>query len=77
MTVAREPSPGAAPPSPALFADVVGQADAVGHLLAAARRPVHAYLLVGPPGLGQQALVRGFAAALSVPPWGVWGVRGL
>jgi len=53
-----------------LFADVVGQADAVGQLLAAARRPVHAYLLVGPPGLGQQALVRGFAAALLCPRGG-------
>ena len=57
-------------PSPALFAGVVGQADAVSQLRAAARRPVHAYLLVGPPGLCQQELVRGFAAALLCPSGG-------
>ena len=57
-------------PSPALFADVVGQAAAVAQLRASARRPVHAYLLVGPPGLGQGALARGFAAALLCPDGG-------
>lgn len=51
-------------PASTLFAAVVGQDDAVSQLVAAARRPVHAYLLVGPPGLGQRALARGFAAAL-------------
>jgi DNA polymerase-3 subunit delta' len=35
-----------------------------------ARQPVHAYLLVGPPGVGQRALVRGFAAALLCPTGG-------
>ncbi len=54
-------------PVASLFADVVGQADAVAQLRAAGRRPVHAYLLVGVPGLGQRALVRGFAAALLCP----------
>ena len=54
-------------PAASLFADVVGQADAVAQLRAAARRPVHAYLLVGLPGLGQRSLVRGFAAALLCP----------
>jgi DNA polymerase-3 subunit delta' len=53
-----------------LFAGVVGQADAVSQLRAAARRPVHAYLLVGPLGLCQQELVRGFAAALLCPSGG-------
>jgi DNA polymerase III subunit delta' len=43
---------------------VVGQPDAVRQLAAAARRPVHAYLLVGPPGSGKLALAQGFAAAL-------------
>ncbi|HUY22379.1 MAG TPA: hypothetical protein VMV22_08555 [Acidimicrobiales bacterium] len=57
-------------PAASLFADVVGQADAVAHLRAAGRRPVHAYLLVGQPGLGQRALVRGFAAALLCPHGG-------
>jgi DNA polymerase-3 subunit delta' len=57
-------------PAPELFADVVGQADAVAQLRAAGRAPVHAYLLVGPPGLSQKPLVRGFAAALLCPRGG-------
>jgi DNA polymerase-3 subunit delta' len=51
-------------PSLSLFSGVVGQHDAVEQLRAGARRPVHAYLVVGPPGLCQTELVRGFAAAL-------------
>ncbi len=43
---------------------VVGQAAAVAELRAAARAPVHAYLLVGPRGSGKRALARAFAAAL-------------
>lgn len=58
------------PPVSALFADVVGQGDAVAQLRAAGRQPVHAYLLVGQPGLGQRSLVRGFAAALLCPRGG-------
>jgi DNA polymerase III subunit delta' len=57
-------------PARALFDDVVGQPQAVSLLRTAARRPVHAYLVVGPPGLGQRALVRGFAAALLCPDGG-------
>jgi len=57
-------------PVSALFDDVVGQEAAVAQLRAAARRPVHAYMLVGPPGVGQRALVRGFAAALLCPSGG-------
>jgi len=57
-------------PAASLFADVVGQADAIAQLRGAARRPVHAYLLVGHPGLGQRSLVRGFAAALLCPQGG-------
>jgi DNA polymerase-3 subunit delta' len=57
-------------PVRALFDDVVGQDEAVEQLRAAARRPVHAYLLLGPPGVGQRALVRGFAAALLCPNGG-------
>jgi DNA polymerase-3 subunit delta' len=60
----------ASPPSPELFAGVVGQRDVISQLRAAARRPVHAYLLVGPPGLGQQELSRGFTAALLCPSGG-------
>ncbi len=54
----------AEPPAQKLFAGVVGQREAVEQLRSAARRPVHAYMLVGPPGLCQQELVRGFAASL-------------
>ncbi|MBK9180252.1 MAG: hypothetical protein IPM45_11950 [Acidimicrobiales bacterium] len=55
---------GAERPAPSLFAPVVGQPDAVARLRAAVARPVHAYLLVGPPGSGRLAAARGFAAAL-------------
>ncbi len=47
-----------------LYADVVGQDQAVGALRAATRAPVHAYLLVGPPGSGKRAAARSFAASL-------------
>ncbi len=57
-------------PSPALFAEVVGQERAVAQLSAAARRPVHAYLLHGPPGSGKRAAARALAAALLCPRGG-------
>ncbi|HET6729244.1 MAG TPA: hypothetical protein VFG96_07475 [Jiangellaceae bacterium] len=44
--------------------DVVGQPGAVRHLVAASRDPVHAYLLVGPPGSGKRSVARAFAASL-------------
>jgi DNA polymerase III subunit delta' len=44
--------------------DVVDQAAAIRQLEAASRGPVHAYLLVGPPGSGRRALARGFAAKI-------------
>ena len=44
--------------------DVVGQDAAVRQLEAAAREPVHAYLLLGPPGSGKRSLARAFAGAL-------------
>src|SRR4051794_41890562 len=53
-----------------LFADVVGQDRAVAELRAAAAKPVHAYLLVGPPGTGKRAAARSFAAALLCPNGG-------
>jgi DNA polymerase-3 subunit delta' len=49
---------------PELFADVPAQPEAVAALEAAAHRPVHAYLFVGPPGTGKMAAARSFAAAL-------------
>lgn len=64
------PAPVAERPVPELFADVVGQPAAVAALRAAARRPVHAYLVVGPAGTGAGPLVRGFAAALLCPDGG-------
>ncbi len=57
-------------PSADLFKVVAGQKDAITALCAAAGKPVHAYLLVGPPGLQQREVVRGFAAALLCPDGG-------
>ena len=53
-------------PAPTIdvWAGVVGQPHAVAELRAAAREPVHAYLLVGPRGSGKRSLARAFAAAL-------------
>ena len=53
-----------------LFADVPGQARAVAALRAAARRPVHAYLLTGPAGTGKAAAAVSFAAMLLCPSGG-------
>jgi len=47
-----------------LWDEVVGQPHAVAQLQAAARSPVHAYLLVGPEGSGKRAAARAFAAEL-------------
>ncbi|MCL4433481.1 MAG: hypothetical protein M1399_01725 [Actinobacteria bacterium] len=57
-------------PSPVLFDKVCGQQKAVDLLRASARRPVHAYLLLGPSGLGQRELWRGFAASILCPQGG-------
>lgn len=43
---------------------VPGHADVVAQLQAATRRPVHAYLLAGPPGAGARAAATAFAASL-------------
>ncbi len=48
----------------------MGQSGAVSHLISAARRPVHAYLLHGPPGSGKRAAARALAAALLCPDGG-------
>lgn len=47
-----------------LYGEVVGQDRAVTNLRAAARQPVHAYLLVGPAGIGIRNVVAAFAADL-------------
>jgi DNA polymerase III subunit delta' len=46
------------------WVEVVGQPGAVRQLTAAAEAPVHAYLLVGPPGSGTRELARAFAGIL-------------
>ncbi|MCC5951045.1 MAG: hypothetical protein JJU45_03010 [Acidimicrobiia bacterium] len=46
------------------YAKVVGQPTVVEHLRACANAPVHAYLLVGPPGRGAAAVAVAFAADL-------------
>jgi DNA polymerase-3 subunit delta' len=53
-----------------LYADVVGQEAAVRALRAAARRPVHAYLFVGPPGTGKRSAAASFTASLLCPQGG-------
>ncbi len=74
MTEGSTGPPGSAGPDrvpvPALFDAVVGQPRAVAQLTSAARRPVHAYLLHGPPGSGKRAAARGLAAALLCPQGG-------
>lgn len=53
-----------APGEVELWDGVVGQGAAIRRLEAALVAPVHAYLLVGPPGSGARPLARGFAAGL-------------
>lgn len=53
-----------------LYDDVIGQEPAVAQLRAAAAKPVHAYLLVGPAGVGKRAAARAFAASLLCPAGG-------
>ena len=60
-----------------LFADVVGQADAVGQLRAAARRPVHAYLLVGTARTGPAVPGARLRRGPAVSAGRVRGVRGV
>jgi DNA polymerase-3 subunit delta' len=52
------------PPEAGTFAGVVGQQRAVAVLKAFVASPVHAYLLVGPPGSGLDEVGLAFAAAL-------------
>lgn len=53
-----------AEPVPELYAEVIGQEVAVAQLRRAALAPVHAYLLLGPPGTGKRAAARALAASL-------------
>ena len=47
-----------------LWSEVVGQPEIVAQLRSAATDPTHAYLFVGPPGVGTMAAARAFAAEL-------------
>lgn len=67
----------AAPGSDELYAGVFGQGRAVATLRAAAARPVHAYLLVGPAGTGKGAAAVSFAASLLCPAAGNHTTGGL
>src|SRR5256885_7363996 len=49
------------------YDDVIGQDEAVAQLREAARSPVHAYLLLGPPGTGKRQAALSFAASLLCP----------
>jgi DNA polymerase-3 subunit delta' len=53
-----------------LYGQVVGQERAVRNLRAAARSPVHAYLFVGPSGVGMREAARAFAADVLCPDGG-------
>lgn len=53
-----------------VFDRLVGQDRAVAQLRAAVPAPVHAYLLVGPPGGGKRPAARVFAVALLCPDGG-------
>ena len=50
-----------------VFDDIVGQESAVANLRAAVPAPVHAYLLVGPPGSGKRTAAVALGAALLCP----------
>ncbi|MBI3257650.1 MAG: hypothetical protein HYZ59_07685 [Actinobacteria bacterium] len=47
-----------------VFSGLVARPEAIGQLRAAATHPVHAYLLVGPPGRGSHDAAMAFAGAL-------------
>ncbi len=59
-----DPSPPPGDPLGDLFADIVGQPEAVVRLRTALRSPVPAYLFVGPAGSGKRRAAREFAGAL-------------
>ncbi|MGK2957111.1 MAG: hypothetical protein ACSLFB_01635 [Acidimicrobiales bacterium] len=47
-----------------IFGDVIARPEALGQLRSALSKPVHAYLLVGPPGRGSHDAAMAFAGAL-------------
>jgi DNA polymerase-3 subunit delta' len=70
------PSPNA---GPLFFRDILGQERVLGHLRAAWRadRLAHAYLFLGPEGVGRESVARALAAALNcAKPEGEWDACG-
>lgn len=67
------------PPAPLFFRDILGQERVLGHLRAAwnAGRLAHAYLFLGPEGVGKESVARALAAALNctqpLPEWDACG----
>lgn len=57
--------------SPAMYVDVIGHSRVTGLLERELRQPNHAYLLVGPAGVGKATVAKKFAAALLCPTDGV------
>jgi DNA polymerase-3 subunit delta' len=58
--------------SPLFFREILGQERVLGHLKAARRagRLAHAYLFLGPEGVGKESVARALAGALNCPqPW--------
>ncbi len=70
MTVTDQDVPDPGAPDQDGLAGLVGQAQAVKTLRAAAAKPVHAYLFVGPPGTGKMQAALAFAAMLVCPSGG-------
>lgn len=67
----QPPGPAVRGPSvDALWHGVVGQPEAVATLRASTIAPLHAYMLVGPPGSGRRVAARAFAAAVLCPRGG-------
>ncbi len=68
-----------APPAPFFFRDILGQERVLGHLRAArnADRLAHAYIFLGPEGVGKESVARALAAALNctqpLPEWDACG----
>ncbi len=75
----EQPNIAAATPGPLFFRDILGQERVLGHLRAARRaeRLAHAYLFLGPEGVGKESVARALAAALNctqpLPDWDACG----
>jgi len=61
------PTKSTQPPAPRFFRDILGQERVLGYLKAALSRGrlAHAYLFLGPEGVGKESVARALAAALN------------